>query len=830
MYTRIQGMQEILAERITIPTFYSTLPNTGPYTSQRGVAYRRSKSNRVVTGYNTTWVMTTTTGTDEVSLPTTFMFHKINTQNQSVVTASIAAPPQGAVNTLFGQYLLGIRSVTDDAIVSGVISGGNLKVVGMRGTTPFSAMYNVDNQFTLPAVGPDDKSSYVDSCVVNTGNGTLAAIAYKGVFIKATDMYYEQIVKVTDSGAVSFILNHSFKRTSTAPITLTADFADLQECGPNHYLFRENPEKTSSLGQNGYLNPTSVTHIVDGRTGSDVWSSSVAGWSVPSVYSTIHEELYRVRLNQTLLTRDYLGPNEGEFIGGRFISVIREGSGQYKVLCTSSGGTFIVINIDIPLSPTGVPYTYRLPLGITPSGQAILVFDDSQGNELLVCYDTDGSEKWQISNNDWPAFDRLISKLILSWRSTAGTAITPALSYDGQGNASISSVYFEATSTTGSTRAPLMRYLFRLSDGNMYDTKSLYNLSPSSSLQQAPLGIFYTYDEETLACQENVLIGNTGSTYATENTTALSGALKILKVPISTRMHFIISDERGQLIDSFNYSVEAKIDGWSEWGDSVDPGRYSLQVASGAEYDITFLGKMYQPVNLKGTYSKVTTPNPIQITLPDKDWSRKDYYVSTQQDVLDIRNDPMGNYNFANDIDMSGVSYETPFISQDEAFMGVINGNGYTLSNLQASGPSSGSYGGLIGIAQNAQFVDITVTGARSESSAGHGLGLVVGYYIKEQLFSDDEIIPSTYYELEPLFKNITIEDSVVKTQWGHSGIGMLIGVFYWRGYLETLDYVFEQITLRRNTTVGTNSGSSNVGPVIGQMTIENINGGGGPE
>lgn len=835
MYTKIQAMQDTLNENLTFATSYTSLGHSGTISSQRGYAFKNGYRHMAVQGYNASWVLTTPNGDSDTAAAGTMLAHRLDHNTQTVVTYTIPAVTGGAAVTV-GAVLIGIRHISDNALISVVKSGTGFRFYGVVNGAPVSGFVDVASKFGLPAPGADDHDNDMTTTRVNLGEGNAGMVAHKCVYIKATDTFHEQTIIVDIGGGASVTYSKSFKRKWQG--TLTPGYYQtgrVTEAGINHYLFTESPELNGYINNLGGFNPVSVSAIIDPKTGTSIWDETFDGSSGPSTLSTVDSDPNSVRLNQFMIARDYLAPDEGNFIGGRFICMITNRS-PLTLIHTSPGGSIIHTSITRDTSPTGAHRTPRVVFGISPSGDILLGWKNTSttaGEQLssLVCYTSGGSEKWRVSDDDganW--YETLVeSPLLLTVASSFSESMNIWCNFDGRGNVIFNNIRIQGVTTNGAMRAPHMRNMFSLVDGRSLKYNTPSTIPGVSNIQQSPLLVYYTFNEVTKACQLNTLVASNGSTYSSTNTTALSGAFKRNTTPIRNKLNFKVMNALGETLKyNSDYSVDATVDGWFELAEGDDYGNLNIPITQGAEYKMTFAGKFYTPLVISGTYDKSITPQTIEVYLQDKDWTRRDYTVSTQQDVLDISKDPMGNYNFANDIDMSGVPYETPYLNQDDAFMGVINGNGYTLSNLQATGPSSGSYGGLIGVAQNAQFVDITVLGAKSEASAGHGLGLLAGFYLREPLFAADEEIPATYTELDPLFKNITIENSVVKTQWGHSGIGMLFGVFTWRGYLDTLDYVFEEIVLRRNTTIGTDSGSSNVGPVVGQMDIMNLNGGGG--
>jgi hypothetical protein len=127
---------------------------------------------------------------------------------------------------------------------------------------------------------------------------------------------------------------------------------------------------------------------------------------------------------------------------------------------------------------------------------------------------------------------------------------------------------------------------------------------------------------------------------------------------------------------------------------------------------------------------RVTDPGEMFLTLGPLDLSKqKTYYVSNPAELIAVRDDPEGKYIQTKDIDMSGVYYETPFMTKSyNPFVGSYNGQGFKIKNLTINSSDFSVYGdgyGLFGTTLNAQLgniilEDVTVWGhTRSSALAG---------------------------------------------------------------------------------------------------------------
>ena len=72
--------------------------------------------------------------------------------------------------------------------------------------------------------------------------------------------------------------------------------------------------------------------------------------------------------------------------------------------------------------------------------------------------------------------------------------------------------------------------------------------------------------------------------------------------------------------------------------------------------------------------------------------------IKTAQDLDNIRNNLSGKYILMNDIDLSSYSNWDPIGENNaSAFNGILDGNGYTISNLTINRPNE-NYVGLFGV------------------------------------------------------------------------------------------------------------------------------------
>ena len=116
--------------------------------------------------------------------------------------------------------------------------------------------------------------------------------------------------------------------------------------------------------------------------------------------------------------------------------------------------------------------------------------------------------------------------------------------------------------------------------------------------------------------------------------------------------------------------------------------------------------------------------------------------IKTAQDLDNIRNDLDGKYILMNDIDLSSYSNWDPIGDYDSgaSFTGLLDGNGYTISNLTINRPDEDGVGlfvligvhtdSYVGRVQNLGFENANITGAKSVGPlAGFSAGTITNCY-----------------------------------------------------------------------------------------------------
>jgi len=99
-------------------------------------------------------------------------------------------------------------------------------------------------------------------------------------------------------------------------------------------------------------------------------------------------------------------------------------------------------------------------------------------------------------------------------------------------------------------------------------------------------------------------------------------------------------------------------------------------------------------------------------------------YVSTPQDLDNIRNNLSESYELSNDIDMSSFGDFTPIGDSTTNFTGQLNGNGFRIKNLTIN--TSDLYAGLFGFTEGATILDVGLTDINLNTTS-HYAGALVG-------------------------------------------------------------------------------------------------------
>lgn len=116
---------------------------------------------------------------------------------------------------------------------------------------------------------------------------------------------------------------------------------------------------------------------------------------------------------------------------------------------------------------------------------------------------------------------------------------------------------------------------------------------------------------------------------------------------------------------------------------------------------------------------------PLNIfAISDYGTEKNPYLVSSANDVINMHNDLSGYYKLTCNIDMTGINFEPIGNENEGAFTGTIDGNGYTISNLNLDLPDNkyvGLIGYLEGTVKNCTITNAVISGYRY-------VGSFVGY------------------------------------------------------------------------------------------------------
>ena len=100
--------------------------------------------------------------------------------------------------------------------------------------------------------------------------------------------------------------------------------------------------------------------------------------------------------------------------------------------------------------------------------------------------------------------------------------------------------------------------------------------------------------------------------------------------------------------------------------------------------------------------------------------------IKTAQDVDNIRNNLSGKYILMNDIDMSSLGSFESIGDSSNAFTGELNGNGYTISNLNIT-PSDGTSLGLFATLDGASIRNLRLENINTSTTIAAAIGTLAG-------------------------------------------------------------------------------------------------------
>ena len=126
----------------------------------------------------------------------------------------------------------------------------------------------------------------------------------------------------------------------------------------------------------------------------------------------------------------------------------------------------------------------------------------------------------------------------------------------------------------------------------------------------------------------------------------------------------------------------------------------------------------------------LSKPSNVNMILPLKDVEAgtgsidNPYIISTKEQLKNVRFDLTANYKLANDIDLEGIDF-LPIGNKEALFIGIFDGNGYTIKNLKINQPSE-EYVGLFGGTYDATIKNLNISDANIVG--GSYTGGLVGY------------------------------------------------------------------------------------------------------
>ncbi len=180
--------------------------------------------------------------------------------------------------------------------------------------------------------------------------------------------------------------------------------------------------------------------------------------------------------------------------------------------------------------------------------------------------------------------------------------------------------------------------------------------------------------------------------------------------------------------------------------------------------------------------------------------------IRTAKDLHDIRSNLLGNYRLMADIDLNGAAW-TPIGTRTAPFEGNLDGNGYTIKNLNVNLPNQ-DYVGLVGYGKG-EITNLTIEGAsikgRSYTGvlAGYSSGSITDCHVSNVAllngsqyvgglvgYSANSITDSTANDIETLTGSSTYVGGLVGYSTGAitngkvEKIGTLSGYYYVGGFV----------------------------------------------
>lgn len=199
------------------------------------------------------------------------------------------------------------------------------------------------------------------------------------------------------------------------------------------------------------------------------------------------------------------------------------------------------------------------------------------------------------------------------------------------------------------------------------------------------------------------------------------------------------------------------------------------------------------------------------------------HLIYTVDDWSQIRNDLSGHYRLMNDLDFNGVK-QSPIGTEKQPFVGILDGNGFSLSNIQLEQTET-TYLGLFGHAKHATFRDVHIRDTALELGEDVNLELFGGVLLgqgESVRLENIQIASSVSFAVTPLFKSTVgglvgeLNGTSVKPSYviNVSNSGKIVGKNKVGGLVGSAKYTeFESVT---NT--GTSTGGNSAGGIVGNL------------
>ncbi len=159
--------------------------------------------------------------------------------------------------------------------------------------------------------------------------------------------------------------------------------------------------------------------------------------------------------------------------------------------------------------------------------------------------------------------------------------------------------------------------------------------------------------------------------------------------------------------------------------------------------------------------------------------------ISSGYDLRNIESDPDGSYILTNDIDLSQNSNWEPLCSSSNPFTGTLDGNGYSIRNINvdvkyAKSIDDSEYAGLFSCVSGATFKNLGIVGGTISISSASYDGMAGAIAGASSAKADGEKITLT--EVTNCWLNVTVESNLIENGTTSYGATMKVGSFFGSG------------------------------------------------